>query len=125
MPGQGTNVKAVGHLHGAGVWVESGILTNPQPNDVIIDTGELGPGNYLFAVTGFCDVSWEYDIRLMDAANITVKHFVHRNPPSGPDDWLAPNKVELLLSERLKIVCTLGPGPAGRVQLAIFRLEMG
>lgn len=114
--------RAVGHLHGEGTWVSSSVVTNPGNGQVIVDTGALTAGRYLFGVNGAADNTWTYDVQHRDSTNATTLNFVRRIPASGNDDLLFPNKVTVAQDERVRVVCV--GTPTINLQLSIFYMEL-
>jgi hypothetical protein len=102
--------------------VSSSVVTNPGNAQVIVDTGPLVAGSYLFGVNGAATNTWTYDIKWMDVTNTATNQFVRRIPAAGNDDWLAPNKITIASNERLRVVCV--GTPTADVQLSIFYMEV-
>ena len=114
--------RAVGHLHGLGFWVSSSVVTNPGNNQVIVSTGPLTAGTYLFGVNGASDNTWTYDVKWMDSTDTVTHQFIRRIPAAGNDDLLFPSKITIADQERVKVVCV--GTPTANVQLSIFHFEI-
>lgn len=115
-------IRAIGHLHGLGTWTSSSVVTNPGSGQVIVDTGPLTAGSYLFGVNGAADNTWTYDIQWRDSTNTITNQFARRIPAAGNDDWLAPNKISIATNERIRVACV--GTPTANVQLSIFYMEV-
>lgn len=114
--------RAVGHLHGLGTWVSSAVTTNPGSGQVIVSTGPLTAGSYLFGVDGSSDNTWTYDVKWMDITDTVTHQFIRRIPAAGNDDLLFPNKITVGDQERVKVVCV--GTPTANVQLSLFYMEV-
>ena len=108
--------------HGDGFWTSGSVLTNPTANTIIVDTGALSAGRYLFAISGESDVAWVYDIQHRNAANSANVSAQRRRPASGSEDFLFPNKITIAANERVRILLTTGV--TGEIQACIFYLEV-
>lgn len=106
------------HVIGEGVWVAGSLLTNPEDTDILVDTGELPGGVYLFAVSGASDSAWVYDVQRRNAANTSNIASQRRRPPAGSEDFMFPNKIIVAPGERLRVV--LVGGVTGEVQMSIY-----
>lgn len=115
--------QAVGFLQGDQTWVSGSILTNPADQTVLVDTGPMTAGRYLFAVIGTSSVAWVYDVQQRDSANATNIDSQRRRVSAGTEDLLFPNKVTLAQNERLR--CLLQGAIVGEVQMSIFWMEVG
>jgi hypothetical protein len=119
-----TGAKAVGFLQGNSAWTAGAIQVNPVDTTVLVDSGPLVPGNYLFATVIATDTGETADIQYRDAANATNNDSQRRFVPAGQnDDFLFPNKLTLANNERIRIV-QVG-NLVGNVQASLFWLEVG
>ncbi len=113
---------SVGHLQGASGWEAGSVISSPADATTIVDTGAFAAGKYLFAVVGYTDSTWTYEVRHLNASSGTVAA-VRRRPGAGNDDLLFSNKITLAVNERLRVV-SIGASTA-EVQLSIFWAEVG
>lgn len=119
-----TGAKAVGFLQGATNWTSGALQANPVDTTVLVDTGPLAQGNYLFATVIATDTASTADVQWRDATNATNNDSQRRFIPSGQnDDFLFPNKITLANNERLRIV-QVG-NLTGNEQASIYWLEVG
>ena len=108
--------------HGSGFWTSGSILTNPIATTVLVDTGALSAGRYLFSVSAESDVAWIYDIQHRNAANGANVAAQRRRPAAGSEDFLFPNKITIAENERVRLL--LVNGVTGEVQACIFYVEV-
>lgn len=116
-------LAVAGFKQGTGVWASGMPVTGPIDGQLLVDTGELDAGNYLFGITGSSSTDWVYDIQQRDATNSTNIDAQLRRPSAGNDDFLFPNKVTVAQGERLRVV--MSGGTAGTVQMSIFAIPVG
>lgn len=115
--------QAVGYLQGTTGWVSGTVNTNPADQTVLVDSGALTAGSYLFAVVGAGSVAWIYDVQQRDSANATSVDSQRRRPAAGNEDFLFPNKITLASNERVR--CILQGAVVGEVQMSLFYMEVG
>lgn len=115
--------KAAGFLQGDTSWVSGSVNTNPADQTILVDSGAMTAGTYLFAVVGAGSVAWIYDVEQRNAANSANIDAQRRRPAAGNEDFLFPNKVTLAASERLR--CILQGAVVGEVQMSLFWMEVG
>jgi len=112
----------VGGAQGDHGWSSGTLQVNPTDGTVLASISGLTGGKYMFATSGFGTAGWTYDIQLQDVNN-TVVQTQRRNPGTGTDDFLFPNKVSCLADYQLKLI--LRGGITGTVQMSIFFQEVG
>lgn len=112
-----------GLLFGEGVWQSGSVLTNPSDGDLLVDSGPLNQGYYLFAVMGAGSVAWVYDIQQRNADNDANVDSQRRRPAAGNEDCIFPSKVYVAQGQRLR--CMLVGTIVGQVQLSVFTQEVG
>ena len=117
------SLAAIGHLIGTGTWVSGSVFTNPLNGDVVVDTGALGAGEYLFAICGGGSVAYTYDAEHRNAANDANIDAQRRYCAAGNEDFIFPCKLTLAANQRLRV--SLVGNITGALQLSIFVLEVG
>lgn len=90
----------VGFLQGAGVVANGVDKTNPSATDVIVDTGAVNKGNYLFHVTGYGSAAFLYDFQIRNAANGANIYSFRRNVAAGNEDFIPGFKIPLETNHR-------------------------
>lgn len=103
---------------GEGAWTAGSVLTNPVDTTVLVDTGALPAGRYLFAIHGTSSVAAVFDVQHRNAANGANNAAQRRRPIAGDIDFIIPNEITLADQERLRVV--LVGGITGEIQLSIF-----
>ncbi|RJQ37450.1 MAG: hypothetical protein C4555_06350 [Dehalococcoidia bacterium] len=107
---------------GAGQWVDGDIDTNPSDGDVLVDTGALPEGNYLFTVVGRATVQATYEVQVRNAANNSTLSSQRRTIAANGNDYFPlPNKI--LLSQNQRLRCVQSGNLTGDIELSIFYLE--
>ena len=115
--------KSVGYLQGDTGWVSGTVQTNPGDQTVLVDSGAMTAGQYLFAVVGAGSVAWIYDVQQRDSSNASNIDVQRRRPAAGNEDFLFPNKITLAANERVR--CILQGAIVGEVQMSLFFMEVG
>jgi hypothetical protein len=114
--------SAGGSWSGACTWASGVIATNPSDGAVLVDTGVLTAGNYLFAITGTGSAAWVYDLQHRNAANDGNVDSQRRRPAAGNEDFPLPNKITIAAGQRLRAV--LVGAVTGEIQMSIFAWEV-
>lgn len=107
---------------GDGLWVDGSEATNPGDNQILVDSGPLKQGNYLFAVITGASVDWVYYLEHRNALNDANISLQKRYPKAGNDDFFSPNKVFVAEGERLRV--RLSGAITGVIQASIFTQEV-
>lgn len=102
-----------------GSWVAGGLTVNPSTNDVIVDTGALAAGPYVFEFLLDSTVDTRLIIEHRNAANsATLKS---KEVPLATNSWVQivlGNDLDLLENERLRAI--MKAGITGTVQGSII-----
>ena len=101
-----------------GLWEDGAEATNPTDNQILVDSGPLRAGNYLFAVIAGASVDWVYVLEHRNAANDANLNTQKRYPLAGNDDFFSPNKIAIGEGERLRV--RLVGSITGVVQVSLF-----
>lgn len=119
-----SGTKTVGFLQGGSDWISGSVTVNPTDGAVLVDTGPLNAGNYLFATVIVSTVDSAADMQYRDATNATSIDSQRRLIAAGTnDDFLFPNKLTFAVNERLRVV--QNGNVTGTVQSSIYWLEVG
>jgi hypothetical protein len=117
------NLMAVGHIHGDVNWTPGAIQTNPVDGTILVDTGTMNLGKYLFAVVLSSTVASSSEIQYRNVGNSASIAAQRRGCLAGfNDDFMFPNKLIINTGERLRVV-QVG-GVTGTVQASIFWMEL-
>lgn len=98
------------------LWIPSAVVQNPTDQTVLCNSGALPAGDWIFGVTGDCDVTFRFQIKAVNAALLLAD----RRPAAGDVDWLQPSQVTLASQEVIQVV--VQGNPAATVQLTLFGL---
>lgn len=102
-----------------GIWTSGGVTVNPIANDVIVSTGALDAGDYLFQIMLNASVASRFIIEHRNAADSATLDSIE--VPLGIDQFIQPifgNKISLAQSERIRVI--IKTGVTGNVQGSIF-----
>ena len=102
-----------------GIWTSGGVTVNPLANDVIVSTGALNAGDYLFQIMLNASVAAMFIIEHRNAADSSTLDSIE--VPLGADQYIQPifgNKIILAQSERVRVI--IKTGVTGNVQGSIF-----
>jgi len=103
-----------------GRWISGDLLTNPTDTTVLVDSGPLNQGLYLFAAFGSGSVAFVYDIQHRNAANNASLSVQRRRAIAGNEDTLLPSRISLREGERVRLV--LVGNVTGDVQMSLFEV---
>lgn len=99
------------------------LLTNPSSGGVVVDTGQLSEGNYLFGFLVTTSVAAIIDIQHRNAANsANIDSFRTRASQEGTGHILFPSKIRLATNERIRLV--MGGTITGELQATIFYVKV-
>jgi hypothetical protein len=98
------------------IWIPSASVQNPTDQTVLCTSGPLSPGDWIFGVTGSCDVTVHYQIKAINVALLLGD----RRPAAGDVDWLQPSQANLNVGEVVNVIIV--GNPAATVQLTLYGL---
>lgn len=104
-----------------GDWISGTLVTGPAPGDVLVDTGTLEAGDYVFAFfMSTTQNSTIVRIEHRDAANaVTLRDQQFEMAKRAPIEPVIPTKLFIATDERMRVVNVLAPGTAD-VQASIM-----
>lgn len=103
--------------------VAGSVLTNPADTTVIVDTGQLDEGNYLFGFIMESSVAANVDVQHRNAANGANIDFVRiRISDAGTEYPLFPSKIKIETNQRIRLV--MSGGITGEIQANIFYIRV-
>lgn len=106
-----------------GIKVAGSVLTNPADTTVMVDTGQLEEGNYLFGFIIEASVAANVDIQHRNAANSANIDFIKiRVANAGTEYPLFPSKVRINTNQRVRLV--MSGGITGEIQANIFYIRV-
>lgn len=103
--------------------IAGSVLTNPSDSTVIVDTGQLEEGNYLFGFIISNSVAANIDIQHRDAANSSNIDFMRiRIANAGTEYPLFPSKIKIETNQRIRLI--MSGGITGGIQANIFYIRV-
>lgn len=103
--------------------VAGSVLTNPADTTVIVDTGQLEEGNYLFGFIMESSVAANVDVQHRNAANSANVDFMRiRISDAGTEYPLFPSKIKIETNQRIRLV--MSGGITGEIQANIFYIRV-
>ncbi len=109
-------------------WLSSAVLTNSQANDIVLDSPLVGSsenGFVLWSLDGYCDATFIYEWRWIDADGFTVKAYYRRAPAAGNDNLPRPEKLAMFAGEKMRLIVITGPGAAKNLQYSMSWQRVG
>lgn len=103
--------------------VAGSVLTNPADATVIVDTGQLDEGNYLFGFIIENSVAANVDIQHRNSANNANIDFMRvRIANAGTEYPIFPSKIKIETNQRIRLV--MSGGITGEIQANIFYIRV-